>query len=66
MDRAVQQGDDPNKEPVAVEYSRSLFPVLLIVLVPVCWAVTLAIKEGAVLSTQKWDLAHGLEKLRLW
>ncbi len=33
MDRAVQRGKDPNREPVAVEYSRSLFPVLLIVLV---------------------------------
>ncbi len=32
MDRAAQAGDDPTHEPVVVEYSRSLFPVLLIVL----------------------------------
>lgn len=31
-DRAVREGGDPGREPVAVEYSRSLFPVLLIVL----------------------------------
>jgi len=32
MDRAVQRGSDPLRDPAAVEYSRSLFPVLLIVL----------------------------------
>ena len=31
-DRLAQEGKDPTREPVAVEYSRSLFPVLLIVL----------------------------------
>lgn len=31
-DRAVRREGDPGREPVAVEYSRSLFPVLLIVL----------------------------------
>ncbi len=32
MDRKVQAGEDPEREPVLVEYSRSLFPVLFIVL----------------------------------
>ncbi len=32
MDRSVQQRVEPQREPVIVEYSRSLFPVLLIVL----------------------------------
>jgi signal peptidase I len=32
MDKAAQKGPEPAPEPVAVEYSRSLFPVLLIVL----------------------------------
>jgi signal peptidase I len=32
MDRAVREGVKKRREPVAVEYSRSLFPVLLIVL----------------------------------
>jgi len=32
MDRAVREAGKPRREPVAVEYSRSLFPVLLIVL----------------------------------
>lgn len=32
MDRLAGVGEDPGREPVAVEYSRSLFPVLLIVL----------------------------------
>jgi signal peptidase I len=32
MDRAVQAGPRPAREPILVEYSRSLFPVLLIVL----------------------------------
>ena len=32
MDRAAQDGPEPATEPLAVEYSRSLFPVLLIVL----------------------------------
>lgn len=32
MDRAVREQGKPIREPVAVEYSRSLFPVLLIVL----------------------------------
>ena len=31
-DRLAQEGKDPAREPVAVEYSRSLFPVLLLVL----------------------------------
>ncbi len=31
-DKAAQKGPEPAREPVAVEYSRSLFPVLLIVL----------------------------------
>jgi len=31
-DRAAQAGPDPAREPVAVEYARSLFPVLLLVL----------------------------------
>lgn len=31
-DRAVRVGSNPEREPVAVEYSRSLFPVLLLVL----------------------------------
>jgi len=33
MDRSVQKNLEPAREPVIVEYSRSLFPVLLIVLV---------------------------------
>jgi signal peptidase I len=33
MDRAVRLDDGPAREPVLVEYSRSLFPVLLIVLI---------------------------------
>lgn len=33
MDRAVQKSTAPPREPVMVEYARSLFPVLLIVLV---------------------------------
>ncbi|NNL94872.1 MAG: signal peptidase I [Xanthomonadales bacterium] len=33
MDKAVQTGPEPAREPLAVEYSRSLFPVLLLVLV---------------------------------
>jgi len=33
MDRAVQKSIEPPREPVMVEYARSLFPVLLIVLV---------------------------------
>jgi len=33
MDRSVQKSVEPPREPVIVEYSRSLFPVLLIVLV---------------------------------
>jgi signal peptidase I len=33
MDRAVQKSTTPPREPVLIEYSRSLFPVLLIVLV---------------------------------
>lgn len=33
MDRTVQKSVEPPREPVIVEYSRSLFPVLLIVLV---------------------------------
>ena len=33
MDRAVQQSIEAPREPVMVEYARSLFPVLLIVLV---------------------------------
>jgi signal peptidase I len=33
MDRSVQKSTEPPREPVMVEYSRSLFPVLLIVLV---------------------------------
>ncbi|NND45034.1 MAG: signal peptidase I, partial [Xanthomonadales bacterium] len=32
MDKAAQRGPEPAREPLAVEYSRSLFPVLLIVL----------------------------------
>jgi signal peptidase I len=32
MDKAAQKGPEPAPEPLAVEYSRSLFPVLLIVL----------------------------------
>jgi signal peptidase I len=32
MDKAVRSGADPLRDPVPVEYSRSLFPVLLIVL----------------------------------
>jgi signal peptidase I len=32
MDRLARAGEDPAREPVAVEYSRSLFPVLFIVL----------------------------------
>lgn len=32
MDRLAREGGDPDREPVAVEYSRSLFPVLFIVL----------------------------------
>lgn len=32
MDKAAQKGPEPAREPLAVEYSRSLFPVLLIVL----------------------------------
>ena len=32
MDRAARQGESQAAEPVAVEYSRSLFPVLLVVL----------------------------------
>ena len=32
-DKAAQLGPDPAREPVAVEYARSLFPVLLLVLV---------------------------------
>jgi signal peptidase I len=32
MDRLAREGQDPDHEPVAVEYSRSLFPVLFIVL----------------------------------
>ena len=32
-DRAAQKGSEPAPEPLAVEYSRSLFPVLLLVLV---------------------------------
>ena len=32
-DKAAQAGPEPAREPVAVEYSRSLFPVLLLVLV---------------------------------
>jgi signal peptidase I len=32
MDRSVQKSVEPSREPVIVEYSRSLFPVLLIVL----------------------------------
>lgn len=32
MDRMAREGGDPDREPVAVEYSRSLFPVLFIVL----------------------------------
>jgi len=32
MDRLARAGEDPEREPVAVEYSRSLFPVLFIVL----------------------------------
>lgn len=32
MDRLVKTGTEPKREPVIVEYSRSLFPVLLIVL----------------------------------
>ncbi|MEJ2385334.1 MAG: signal peptidase I [Xanthomonadales bacterium] len=31
-DRAAREGGDPTAEPVAVEYSRSLFPVLFVVL----------------------------------
>ena len=33
MDRSVQKSTEPPREPVMVEYARSLFPVLLIVLV---------------------------------
>lgn len=33
MDKAVQKGPEPAVEPIAVEYARSLFPVLLIVLI---------------------------------
>jgi signal peptidase I len=33
MDRSVQKSIEPAREPVMVEYARSLFPVLLIVLV---------------------------------
>ena len=32
MDKAAQKGPEPAREPIAVEYARSLFPVLLIVL----------------------------------
>lgn len=32
MDRLVREGGDPEREPVAVEYARSLFPVLFVVL----------------------------------
>lgn len=32
MDKAAKRGPEPAREPLAVEYSRSLFPVLLIVL----------------------------------
>ncbi len=32
MDRLARAGSDPEREPVAVEYARSLFPVLFIVL----------------------------------
>ena len=33
IEKAVRRGEEPPREPILVEYSRSLFPVLLIVLV---------------------------------
>ncbi len=38
--------------------------VALIVIVPISWAVILAVKQGAQLATRKWDVGEGLETLR--